>query len=209
MMISLVVWAGQSVLTPEPRAQEMYDHRAEIRSAISVLLATTKTAAWHQESWEMLGEEEQWTSAQCWWSAPDTIRLDVHDGRGKGATAILLGNRVYGFRRGLLSFITRDFELRHPKVLSLRRNDMSENGFLDDLEYAILIWDRVFISSGSQGEIILRFRDGKGLTSRLYVRRDPLRVAVHERIDGDTIVERYRYRDVVYNIAIDEKLFRP
>ncbi len=176
---------------------------------IHALLDTLETATWVQTSWERLGDREERTAARCTWAGQDNMRLDVFDGRGAGATAILSNGRVYGFKRGLLSIFKRSYEPAHPRVRSLRGNTMQANGFLDDLEEVVTSGESIRVEKQGPETVVLRYRDSDGLKSTLHIRRDPIRVYIHERSDDDGIVERYTYSEVRYNPKIDLELLKP
>jgi hypothetical protein len=137
------------------------------------------------------------------------MRLDVFGGRGAGATAILHQGRVYGFKRGLLSFIKRSYEPDHPRVRSLRGNSMTRNGFMDDLNEVVDQWDQVTVETRSPETVIIRYRDGEGLQSTVHLRRNPIRVLIHERSDRDGLAERYTYSEVRYNPPIEPASLKP
>ncbi len=176
---------------------------------IRALVDTVRTASWVQTSWERSGQQEVHTSGRCLWAGQDNMRLDVFDGKGEGATAILFGGRVYGFKRGLLSFIKRSFEPSHPRVRSLRGNQMSRNGFLDDLRFVLEVWDTVILEQLTSERTAVSYVDADHLNSTLHVIRHPLRVVLHERAEEQQVVERYHYSEIDYNVTIDPELLLP
>ncbi len=184
------------------------DQRRDLRTRIEALVDTVTTATWIQTSREVLGRDEEFVEARCEWAGQEQMRLDVTDGRGSGAAAILFSGRVYGFRRGLLSFIKRSFEPDDPAVLSLRGNSMTENGFIDDLRDAVEMWNEATIDSMSTGYLVT-FEDGAGRLNRLEVAGSPLHVRRHERLERGHVVERYTYREVIYNTDVDMSRLRP
>jgi len=131
----------------------------------------------------------------------------VFDGRGAGATAILYSGRVHGFKRGFLSFIKKTFEPTHERVVSLRGNPMTENGFVDDLAWMTDHWGRVSVTRDST-QSALSYADGE-VTRRFVLRDNPLRVVLQETYDGERLVERYTYADVSYNPVLDLDELRP
>lgn len=183
--------------------------QSDVLHEMRALVDTVQVATWVQTSWERRDDKEERTAARCIWAGQDNMRLDVFEGRGTGATAILYGGRVHGFKRGLLSFIKRSFDPRHTRVLSLRGNSMTANGFMDDLAEVLTQPDRVTFDNHGPNTVILRYTDSQGLHSTLHVRRDPIRVLIHERSDRDGLVERYTYSDVLYNPEIDPELLKP
>lgn len=181
----------------------------DLATEIRALVDTVETASWVQTSWERSGRQEEHTSARCLWAGQDNMRLDVFDGKGKGATAILIDGRVYGYKRGLLSFIKRSFELSHPRVRSLRGNQMSQNGFLDDLGFVLDVWDTVILEQLTPERTAISYVDADSLNSTLHVLRNPLRVILHERAEEQQVVERYHYSEIDYNLTIDPELLLP
>lgn len=176
---------------------------------IRALVDTVETASWTQTSWEQLGERQEYTAARCLWAGQHSMRLDVFEGRGSGATAILFEGRVYGFKRGLLSFIKRSFEPAEPRVVSLRGNPITTNGFMDDLDYVLKVWETVSVVTGAEGAPTLRYVDEGGLSSTLELARDPVRVTRHRRLSGTELIELYTYSDVRYNPPLDGRLLSP
>jgi hypothetical protein len=181
----------------------------DLVTEIDALVDTVETASWVQTSWERSGRREEYTSARCLWAGQDNMRLDVFDGKGEGATAILFDGRVYGFKRGVLSFIKRSFEPSHPRVRSLRGNRMSQNGFLDDLRFVLEVWDTVTLEQLTPERTAIMYVDADTLSSTLHLIRHPLRVILHERADERQVVERYHYSEIDYNLTIDPELLLP
>lgn len=201
--LSRVILLTMVLFASEASGQE------DLLSDIEALLDTVRTAEWVQTSWERLGDREESTAARCIWAGQDNMRLDVFAGRGSGATAILYENRVYGFRRGLFSFLKRSYEPGHSRVRSLRGNSLLQNGFMDDLEQVLASEKPVEIDVRSLDSVTIRYEDSDGLQTTLQIRRDPIRVLIHERSDRDGLVERYTYSDVRYNPLVDGSLLEP
>jgi hypothetical protein len=212
MLVFTLLWLADLVglradgsLSPE--------ERQTIRTNLAELVDSVTAATWVQETWERLGEKEELTRARCHWNG-DRLRLDVEAGRGKGSTAILYQGKVYGFKRGLLSFVKLKYEPRDRAVLSLRGNDLRGNGYLDDVRFALEHWDNVEIAPSERG-LVLAYRDAAGLRQRLQLAGDgldgpePLHVAEQETFEGEELVARATYEDVVYNPEFDEKLLVP
>ena len=201
---SVSLMAADSVRTTGGPSQIRED---SLLSRIQELVLDTRTASWTQTTWETDGEDEEWTAARCLWVGQDNQRLDVYEGRGAGATAILYDGRVHGFKRGFLSFIKKTFDPEHARVVSLRGNSMTANGFLDDLEWMSDHWELVSVSRDSTRTIVSY--EEAGVKRRYVLLEDPIRVAQQETYEADRLVERYTYSDVSYNIPVKHNDMRP
>jgi hypothetical protein len=215
-VFSILVLAPGPVLAEQERGSGTEISRVGMKNAadedplltrIKHLVESTRTATWTQTTWETDGEKEESTAAHCMWAGQDRQRLDVFDGRGKGATAILFEGRVHGFKRGLLSFIKKSFDPDHERVVSLRGNSMLANGFIDDLQWLSDHWGTVFVARDSVGTVLTV--EEAAVTRRFHLGEDPLRVILEEAFEGDRLVERYTYEDVSYNPDLDWNRMKP
>ncbi len=193
--IALVLWLLAATGNEDPAA-------AALRAEIAAVVEGTTRASWTQTSWQRLGSREEFTAARCRWAGQDRIRLDVYDGRGKGAVAVLDGEEVTGYRRGLLSFARLRYPVRHPRVLSLRGHDMRTNGFLDEYRWLLDRWSRLHLSRDG-ARTVLRWIDDAGLDQRLVVSGSPPVVTRHEVRERGELVEVYTYAEVDYAADFD------
>ncbi len=180
----------------------------KIRLAIGSLVETSRSATWFQRTWERKGEEEERTESDAFWAGQERIRLDIHEGRGAGSTAVLRGKKVTGFKRGFLSFAKMSFDVDAERVLSLRGHSMAKAGFFDDCSYVLGHWDKIEIDVDAEG-VVLRYRDDDGNRTDLWL--DP-KCFVPRRMEvraNDVVVARTTYDRVVLNPSLDDDLFDP
>lgn len=208
LIIVIAATGVVSAVTAQTVEETADPRRTSLHNAIADVAEGVKRATWTQTSFQRLGEREEYTAATCFWAGPDSVRLDVYAGRGKGAVAVLRGKQVTGFRRGLLRFAKRTYDVRHPRVLSLRGRDMRDNGYFDELQFVFRNWPRVEVTF-SRDAVLLVYADEQGLTNRLYLRGTPPVVFRHEIFADDLLVEVYTYGDVVYDATFDSSLLEP
>ncbi len=180
---------------------------AELHAEIGRVVAGVTRASWVQTSWQRLGEREEYTAARCLWAGQDHLRLDVFEGRGKGSVAVLDGDQVTGYRRGLFSFAKLSYPVRHPRVLSLRGRDMRDNGFLDDFRQLLRRWEQVRVAREG-AHTVLSMIDDAGLDQRFYVRGSPPVVDRHEVRERGELVEVYTYAEGEYGAEFDLERLR-
>ncbi|MAE69318.1 MAG: hypothetical protein CME06_02490 [Gemmatimonadetes bacterium] len=194
------------VLPAGSTAEESTESNKRIRLALDDLVAKSRSATWFQRTWERKGDEEERTESDAYWAGQDRIRLDIHEGRGAGSTAILRGNKVTGFKRGWLSFAKMSFDVDAERVLSLRGHSMAKAGFFDDCSYVLEHWDEIESKTDSAG-VVLRYRNAAGNRTDLWLDLDnfvPMRMEVRV---NETVVARTAYERVVLNPLLDDDLF--
>lgn len=191
-----------------PAAADEGADRAALKARIEALLRDTKTATWFQDVWSTNGKDEETTAAECFWQGQDKMRLNVKKGRGAGATALLKDNKIIGFKPGLFSFVKLTYDVRDKEVLGLRGGDMRSNGFMDDLAAVVAQWETVGLTAKGANTVIA-YKNGEGLATELTLDTATLRVSLIEAREQGKVVERFQFRDVVYNPVIEAKVFNP
>ena len=198
---------AQDDLTPSETPRRA-DPKVPLHTALQDLLANTRAATFDLTSYQKMGEDEEFTVGRVTWAGHDRLRIDVDEGRGKGATAVLKEDRVIAWRRGWLSFIKFKFKLRNKRVMSMRGRDLSNTGYFDDLRFVLDHWDMVQVSFDETGYII-EYNNEQQLPTRLWLAFEPLHVYRHEVRDSGIEVERYTYENVLLNPSIDPGLLDP
>jgi outer membrane lipoprotein-sorting protein len=191
-----------------PASAAPADAKEDVRVRLERVLKDTKTMTWDQKIWLGKGNEEERTTAKCYWKAPDVFRLNVSEGRGKGATVIFKDGKITAFQRGLLSFAKLSYKPRDKTVLSLRGGDITQNGFLDDLGYVLRQWEKVLLTS-SDAEWIVEYTDHQGLPATMKIRQAELYPYRIEVMESGKLVEIHNYSNVSYNAPIDPSVFNP
>lgn len=192
--------------TPSLAEDEVQDPEAAVIGTIETLLANLKTATWDHDVWLTDGNKEHRTVANVWWTAGTPIRVDIIDGDEKNSTAVLTGDTVRGFRRGMLSFARLSFDVNHRRVLSIRGQNMKSTGFIHHLHRIIQQEDTRTLSIDG-ADAIINYRNEHDLPTRMWVRLPdlhPYRIEVRE--EGE-VVERHQYRNIKYHVDIDPDLF--
>ncbi len=204
LLALLLAALGQPAVAEEAPAAP----RELVRKALRQRLDGLKTAKWKHDIWATNGEDEQHTIGEAYWRDDGRIRIDIVGGDNKGGTAILVGDKVVGWKRGMLSFAKLSFEYTNKRVLSVRGQTMKMSGFLDDFR-AILEQDDAVVTAASKDEFVVDYRGDQGFPTRMWLRLSelyPYRIEVRE---GDKVVEKHVYSDVEYNPSLDADLFEP
>lgn len=205
LLSSLVVFL---LLAAPVAAEEAVIDRMALKGRIEALLRDTKTASWYQDVWSTNGKEVETTAADCFWQGQELQRLNVKKGRGAGATAMLKGGKVVGFKPGMFSFVKLTFDPRDKDVLGIRGGDMRSNGFMDDLSLIVKQWDAV--TAIPQGpNVVLAYQNLEGLDTKLTLDTVSLKVSLIEASENGKVVERFKFTDVIYNPTFDAKTFNP
>jgi outer membrane lipoprotein-sorting protein len=182
--------------------------RSALHDRIQATLDSTKSLTWYQDIWATNGKKDDNTSADCFWVAPDKVRLNVKKGRGAGATALYANGKVTGFKPGMFSFVKLSYDVRDPEVMGVRGSDIRSNGFLDDWGLILSQWAAVKIARAGE-KLVLQYKSAEGLPAKMWVAESSLQPSKIETEENGKVVERFEYKNVVYNAAIDPKLFNP
>jgi outer membrane lipoprotein-sorting protein len=181
----------------------------ELRERIVQLLANTRTATWTHDIWLTTGKASQHTIANVWWSSDGRIRVDVIGKDNAGSTAVLQGDKVIGFRRGILSFAKLSFDVNDKSVKSVRGQSMRNTGYFHHLRQIVETWDQVSFEPGAKGEVVIDFVNTEGHPTRLWLRTGDLQVPRIEVREEGKVVEKHAYTQIVYNAALPEGIFDP
>ena len=193
--VSSLILGGVLLLVPAPA---LADLKAEARTRLEQLLKTTRTMTWSHTTYEKKGTDIEKTVGNVFWQGVDLQRIDVTGGRGEGRTVILTGKRL---DTGMITF---DFDNR--MVLSLRGNNVRQNGYLDDFELALKQWDRVTVDQ--DGALwVLGYTTATGLPSRIWLNPQTMAVTKNESTQNGEVVERYEYSNVKYNPVLAPDTF--
>lgn len=184
------------------------ESKTRLHDALERLFATTHGATFKLTSYQKLAEDDEFTAGRVTWLSQHSLRIDVDEGRGKGATAVLKDDRVIAWRRGWLSWFKFKFKLRNKRVMSMRGRDLSDTGFFDDLRFVLDHWDAARVREESAG-FIIEYQNDQQLPTRMWLAVNPLHVYRHEVEDAGITVERYTYKEVRFNPPIDPKLLDP
>lgn len=184
------------------------ESKTRLHHAINKLFDTTHGATFKLTSYQKLAEDDEFTAGRVTWLSQQSLRIDVDEGRGKGATAVLKDDRVIAWRRGWLSLFKFRFKLRNKRVMSMRGRDLSNTGFFDDLRFVLDHWDAARVREASAGYII-EYQNDQQLATRMWLAVNPLHVYRHEVEDAGITVERYTYEEIRLNPPIDRKLLDP
>ena len=191
---------------PAPAVAAADEFSTAFKARLEAHLAPVRTAIFEQRTWEKQGKKEEITVGTVWWAGTDRIRIDVREGRGGNATAILLGETIHGFKRAL-SFIKLKYDVREDTVLSIRGHDMRETGPIDDLRYALANWDRVHAMKHGD-DAMLHYKDAFGLDAEIRLRLSDLLPHTHTVREKGVLVEKYEYSEMRWNAEIPEDRFK-
>jgi outer membrane lipoprotein-sorting protein len=214
----MVKWSGQNdeasmktvllslaLLASSPEEGSLRD---QVRDKMTALIKDTKTLQWFQKTWATKDGEEEKTSAECFWAGPEKMRLNVKEGRGSGATALYHKGKVIGFQPGMFSFVKLSYDVRDQEVLGLRGGDLTQNGFFDDFELVLKQWDAVEIGQ-DKGDIVVAFKNHEGLPAKMWLEPATFAPRRIEGYENGKAVDRVVYEKVVFNPALDLKIFEP
>lgn len=189
-------------------ASEAVVDRMALKARVEALVRDTKTATWYQDVWISNGKDTETTAADCFWRQPDQVRLNVKKGRGSGATAVYKDGKVTGFQPGMFSFVKLTYDVRDKEVLSIRGQDIRSNGFLDDYALILTQWETVTVL-GEGGKFRLSYQNAEGLAAQMTVDAETLQPSLVEAAENGKVVERMKYTNVIFNPALEAKLFNP
>lgn len=185
-------------------AATVTDFAESFRKRLAEHVAKVKTATFDQRTWEKNGKKEEITVGKVWWAGTNKIRIDVYEGRGGNATAVLEGETIRGFKRAL-SFVKLKYHVRDDTTLSIRGHDMRETGPVDDLRYVLENWARVTVREEA-GDAVLSYKDAFGTDAELRVRLSDLLPHVHTVRQNGELVEKYEYSNMVWNPVLPDDL---
>lgn len=185
-------------------ATTVSDFAESFRQRLAAHVAKIKTAVFDQRTWEKNGEKEEITVGKVWWAGTNKIRIDVYEGRGSNATAVLEGETIRGFKRAL-SFVKLKYHVRDDTTLSIRGHDMRETGPIDDLHYILENWARVTVRKDA-GDAVLSYKDAFGTDAEMRIRLSDLLPYLHTVRQNGELVEKYEYSNMVWNPVLPEDL---
>lgn len=206
----LVLWLLPTLADPIRAAEKpMPQLEADsLHGRLSAMLAGLRTATWRQSIWQWKGSDEEYVKSDCYWEAPDHVRVEVLEGRGKNSIAIYRDGKVTGYKKGLLSFAKLTFDPRDAQVKALRGQDIRGNGFFDELRLAVQQWrSGQVVLDGPHA--IVPFTNSEGLPAKLWIRTDSLFVERIEAWENGKLAERQIYEQIRLNPPLDSSLFVP
>ncbi|MGB9856784.1 MAG: LolA family protein [Dictyoglomaceae bacterium] len=166
------------------------------------------------------GNKEEFSIYEFYFQKPDIYRLNMIEGRDKGAVAILRDGKVRGHHGGLLRFIILTVNPDDPLVLSIRKGRIDESG----LEYVVQQ-----LTQGSSLKLIgeeniagyLCYVLEMGLSKdrlhtyvsqKFYIDKNtfiPIQLEQYENYNGvKTLTHRRTYKNYKINPNLDPNIFK-
>lgn len=117
LIISILIFSISFGITVEEIVQKVIETYNKLNTFTSTL-----------EIYNREGNKEEFSIYEFFYQKPDIYRLNMIEGRDKGAVAILKDGKVRGHHGGLLRFIILTVNPDDPLVLSIRKTRIDESG---------------------------------------------------------------------------------